>query len=964
MPATPVFRLPGVYFSAAPRPLSLALPPLDVAAFVGFAERGPLDWPVSVEDVAMYRSLFGGDLALARGQDSRLVYAYLPAAVAAFFSNGGRRCYVVRVAGRQATAARCRVPGLVALEAVTAVTAVTAAPRLATLAAGSPGRWGNRLRLATRLLVTPLPADKFQVRAPLRLDWQTDSAPQAVQAGDLLRLTLDDGRQWLFPVSAVERPLAAAPQATLPAAAAWEYLSPTTGASPPPAVLSMQRLGPAGADDFATTAALVADGQQFNLLLSGGDSVQPGEVVQLQLSDGTSALFPVVTVADESPSGGPVRQRATAPALLRLDGAAGGIPFPPTSSPVLRQVERWRFRLAVQLGDEQRFRLDELAFNQNHPRFWGEVALLESNPLHRPLPEITTPDEPAPGRPSSPTTARSPAAQVADWFRTLQADRRPEPGRQGVVEPGLLAGLLAPLDAAAVGATYLPLAMPLAAAEVGGPTVLDPGDDDLARFDADTAALFVDGYLLPLPGNPAQFPNATTLLTSAADRYYVQNRRLKGLHSLLFNDAVALLSVPDTVHRNWQPDVAQTPPTAPSSPVTPVTAGLGEFTGCQPVPTVTAISPASGPVTGGISITVSGTGFPVDGAVTVLFGDLPVRDVQVESATRLHCQLPVASRIGAVAVTVVTAGGSGTRGAGFNYQAATTLPPLPTQGPTRDFDLDDSPLLAVQQALLTICQARADVVTLWTLPAHFEKRHCLDWQDRLRQRLGLPRRGSVFNDVRDLADLSYAAVYHPWLRVAATTADGLRAMPPDGAISGLIAAREHDRQVWVAPANVALPDVLELVPAFTEDDWAELFALQFNLIRPAPDGFRSLSAHTLSDEQGLLQLSVRRLLILLRKLLLARGQDYVFAGNREQFRTAIRRDLEDVLRRLFEQGAFAGATQPAAFRVSADATLNSAPSIEQGRLVVQLQIAPSQPLEFLNVALLRSSDGELQAQEG
>lgn len=60
----------------------------DVAAFVGLAERGPLDTPTAIESWVQYRSAFGGPL---RG-------AFMPYAVNAFFENGGRRCVVVRVA--------------------------------------------------------------------------------------------------------------------------------------------------------------------------------------------------------------------------------------------------------------------------------------------------------------------------------------------------------------------------------------------------------------------------------------------------------------------------------------------------------------------------------------------------------------------------------------------------------------------------------------------------------------------------------------------------------------------------------------------------------------------------------------------------------------------------------------------------------------------------------------------------
>src|ERR1043165_2071461 len=84
-------RLPGAYFLPNPPHRGLGLPPLDVAAFVGLAERGPVGWPVSVEGLDSYRAIFGGDLAVAREHGGANVYAHMPSAVASFFANGGGR---------------------------------------------------------------------------------------------------------------------------------------------------------------------------------------------------------------------------------------------------------------------------------------------------------------------------------------------------------------------------------------------------------------------------------------------------------------------------------------------------------------------------------------------------------------------------------------------------------------------------------------------------------------------------------------------------------------------------------------------------------------------------------------------------------------------------------------------------------------------------------------------------------
>jgi phage tail sheath protein FI len=73
--------------------------------------------------------------------------------------------------------------------------------------------------------------------------------------------------------------------------------------------------------------------------------------------------------------------------------------------------------------------------------------------------------------------------------------------------------------------------------------------------------------------------------------------------------------------------------------------------------------------------------------------------------------------------------------------------------------------------------------------------------------------------------------------------------------------------------------------------------------------------------------------------------------------------LENVLRFMFERGAFAGATPDQAFRVVTDASVNTPQDIEQGRFIAKIQVAPSQPMEFITVLLTRVSEGLLLATE-
>ena len=93
---------PGLYEDRVPvaRPV---LVHLDTAAFIGLAQRGPINTPVPVISLPEFNTVFGDAL------DGLL----LPQAVGAFFANGGRRCVVVRCMHMaQARAAQMTLPGL------------------------------------------------------------------------------------------------------------------------------------------------------------------------------------------------------------------------------------------------------------------------------------------------------------------------------------------------------------------------------------------------------------------------------------------------------------------------------------------------------------------------------------------------------------------------------------------------------------------------------------------------------------------------------------------------------------------------------------------------------------------------------------------------------------------------------------------------------------------------------------
>ncbi len=124
------YQTPGVYYER----LDASVPAIgairtDVTGFVGISQRGPVDRAVPIQSWRQFQAYFGDFTGV----------GYLAFAVRAFFENGGRRCWVVRVGSQATHVAQSLVKDLLG----------RAAWRIT---ANSPGIWGNELTL--RLIET------------------------------------------------------------------------------------------------------------------------------------------------------------------------------------------------------------------------------------------------------------------------------------------------------------------------------------------------------------------------------------------------------------------------------------------------------------------------------------------------------------------------------------------------------------------------------------------------------------------------------------------------------------------------------------------------------------------------------------------------------------------------------------------------------------------------------------------
>jgi phage tail sheath protein FI len=261
---------------------------------------------------------------------------------------------------------------------------------------------------------------------------------------------------------------------------------------------------------------------------------------------------------------------------------------------------------------------------------------------------------------------------------------------------------------------------------------------------------------------------------------------------------------------------------------------------------------------------------------------------------------------------------------------------------------DDRDLLDVQRALIRMSAARGDLLALLSVPQHYREVEALAHVAKL-----VPAQPGT----SDAAAFSYGALYHPWLTGREENQlDVLRTSPPEGAIAGTLATRSLSRGAWIAPANEPLHGVVAFSAQVSRDYWQALQDAQVNVIRQEPAGFLCMDSDTLSTDPEVQPINVRRLMMLLRKTALRLGSRYVFEPSNDAFRRSVQRGFESMLETMFFRGAFSGRTPSTAFQVVTDETLNTPQSMERGRFIVDLKVAPSVPLTFLTVRLLQTAD--------
>ena len=211
-----------------------------------------------------------------------------------------------------------------------------------------------------------------------------------------------------------------------------------------------------------------------------------------------------------------------------------------------------------------------------------------------------------------------------------------------------------------------------------------------------------------------------------------------------------------------------------------------------------------------------------------------------------------------------------------------------------------------------------------------------------------------------LADTSFAAVYYPWVYISDPVGRGtgaLRKISPAGAIAGLYMTTDASRGVFKAPAGITstIKGVVSVEKSFTSANLDAMNASTspVNPLRQIPGaGLSVMGARTLlQDGTANKYVNMRRSLIYIRKQLKNSTEFAIFENNDETLWTQIRSVLNVFLTEYKNQGGLRGATNAQAFFIKCDAENNTAQSIANGEVHIQVGVALQYPAEFIVIDL-------------
>lgn len=229
---------------------------------------------------------------------------------------------------------------------------------------------------------------------------------------------------------------------------------------------------------------------------------------------------------------------------------------------------------------------------------------------------------------------------------------------------------------------------------------------------------------------------------------------------------------------------------------------------------------------------------------------------------------------------------------------------------------------------------------------------------------GVPPTLTQVQNQRARFDSKYGAIYYPRI-VIRDADDNARAIGPAGHMAGLCARIDNERGVWKSPGNETIRAIVDLETIVTRGEHEVLNPLNINVIRDFRTegrGLRIYGARCVTSFTDWKYLAVRRLFIAIERSIDIGTQWAVLEPNDPRLWDRLVDSIDSFLTTLWRDGALLGLTKEQAFYIRCGTSTMSQDDIDNGRLVVEVGIAPVKPAEFVIIRISQTPSGLLAAE--
>lgn len=223
---------------------------------------------------------------------------------------------------------------------------------------------------------------------------------------------------------------------------------------------------------------------------------------------------------------------------------------------------------------------------------------------------------------------------------------------------------------------------------------------------------------------------------------------------------------------------------------------------------------------------------------------------------------------------------------------------------------------------------------------------------------------SIAGVVGNYNSSNYGAVYYPALKMVDPSKTGpgaIRVTAPGGAIAGAYVRTEIERNVAKAPAgyNVDVRGAIGLEFQFTEAQAGSLYSNNHvNMLKAVPGGGIIINgARTLDKDAPGKFIPTRRTLNYLKQVLKEATAFAVFEPNDSRLWDTLSIGVSGLLADFWRTGGLKGASAREAFYVICDSSNNTATTIDNGEVHIEVGVSLQSPAEFVVINISQWTGG-------